>query len=190
MSMIARKVYPLLLILPLLVACSLPQPGLRLPESPTPSPTPTSTITPGYTNCGWNWATQALPELSAQVQSALEAAGLEGVEAHAEAFGENCFSSVTGEVLYFATMQTDFRLTVSVDSLADEEAMGARLEQILTVLDGFPAGSMAGPNPGNVGIRFLAGSDELNLWFTVTYGEAARAQGLHGAELLEELANR
>jgi len=180
----------LLTIFLLLTACSLLPPGLRLPESPTPSPTPTSTMTPGYTDCGWNWATQNLPELSAEIQAAMEAAGLTGVTARAEAYGENCFDPQTSEVRFFAARETDFKVSIEVESLEDRPRLGELAEQVLIVLDGFPPGAMPGSNPGYIGIRFLDGSEELNLWFTVTDGEAARALGLHGAELLDELVNR
>ena len=186
-----RRLLPCLLLSILITStCSLPLPGLHLPESPTPSPTPTSTITPGYTNCGWNWATQNLPELSAEIQAAMEAAGLTGVTARAEAYGENCFDPQTSEVRYFATRETDFKISIKVESLEDRPRLGELAEQVLIVLDSFPPGAMPGSNPGYVGIRFLVGSEELNLWFTVTDGEAARATRQHGAELLDELVNR
>jgi hypothetical protein len=179
------------LILLSLLACALPRPVLRSqPPPPTKTPIGTITVTTSYMECGWNWATQALPELSAEVQSALQAAGLEGVTARAEAYGENCFDPESGEVRYFATMETDFRVTVEVENLTDRAALGRIAEQVLTVLDGFPPGATPGSNPGYIGIRIVAGNDEFNLWFTVTDGEAARALGLQGAELLTELENR
>ena len=182
--MLVRKLPPLLLVPLLLAACNLPRPEVERPVPVTTEPAV------DQQQCGWNWATQALPELSAEVQAAMEAAGLEGIQARAEAYGENCFGSVTGEVLYFAAMETDFRLQVTVEDLQDREALGGLLEQILVILDGFPPGTIAGPNPGYVGVAFQSGQETLNLWFTVTDGEAARAQGLHGAALLEELENR
>jgi hypothetical protein len=172
-----------------LLACALPRPVFDAQQPPTKTP-PTITVDSAYMGCGWNWATQALPELSAEVQSAMQAAGLDGVTVLAEAYGENCFDGQTGEVLYFATMETDFRVTVQVKDLNDRALLGQVAEEVLIVLDGFPPGATPGPNPGYIGIRFTDGSAESNLWFTVTDGESARALGLHGAELLDELENR
>ncbi len=173
-----RKILILLLTI-LLAACNLPNPPAPVTETPSA----------GYTQCAWSWATQSLPEVSAQVQAAMEAAGLTSVTATAEAYGENC---ITGEgvVDHFAAMETDFRIRVEVPSLTDTAALGDLLEQILVVLDAFPPGATPGPQSGYVGVTFQAGSDELRLWFTVFDGESARALGLHGAALLDELQNR
>jgi hypothetical protein len=175
-----RKFLPFVFLISLLAGCNLPH--------ATPTPTTAPTALP-YTQCAWNWATQGLPDLSAEVQSALEAAGLKNVTARAEAFGENCINQ-DGTVDHFAAMETDFRLTAQVDNLADTEQLGNLLERILVVLDGFPAGTTPGTQPGYVGVAFQAGSDTSNLWFLITDGEAARAQDLHGAALLDRLTNK
>jgi hypothetical protein len=166
-------------------------PALTGEPAPTATPTATSTATPtaAYEQCAWQWATQPLSELSAEVQAALEAAGLEGAAVRAEAYGENCLSA-DNEVLRFAAMETDFHIVVEVESLEDREYLGSLLERILIVLDDFPPGATPGPQPGYIGVRFEAGTGELNLWFTVTDGEAVRAMGLHGTALLEELQQR
>jgi len=187
-----RRAAVFLGLLLLLGACNLPRrgiPAFALTGEPAQAGTPTPTATVAYEQCGWQWAKQTLPALSTEVQAALEAAGLEGATAHAEAYGENCLSA-DNEVLRFAALETDFRISIEVESLADAERLGTLLEKILVVLDGFPTESTPGPQPGYVGVRFAAGTEELNLWFTVTDGEAARALGLHGAALLEELQNR
>lgn len=169
-------------LLLLLAACNLP--GLPTTERP-PTETPTATVT--YPECGWQWATQGLPELSFQVEQALRAGGLPVLSARAEAYGENCIDGRTGQVAYFTAMETDFKLTLEVRDLEDDAALGDLLEQTLIVLDGFPPGATPGPQPGYIGITFQAGAGERRLWFTVTDGESARALGLHGAALLAEL---
>jgi hypothetical protein len=117
----------------------------------------------------------------------MDRAGLTNVAASAEAYGENCYGEKTNEVIYFAAMETDFRLTLAVKSLDDEQLLGDFLERILTVLDAFPAGSIPGPQPGYIGVTFQSGNEEMHLWFKVPEGESARSRGLHGAELLEAL---
>ena len=186
------KRFSIILLLILLAGCNLPRPGASraTPATKTPVPSPTPTATMEYTQCYWNWATEALPEVTAQVQAAMEAALDVPVSATAEAYGEDCIDSATNEVAYFAAMETDFRVTVQVDTLANREVLGGLAEQILVVLDGFPTESTPGPQPGYVGITFVAGEEELRLWFTQADGESARALGLHGAALLDELENR
>jgi hypothetical protein len=177
-----RKIILLIPVL-LLAACNLPR------TTPTPLPAKASD-TPVDQPCYFNWATQSLPELSAQVQAAMEAAGLKNIVAIAEAYGENCYGGQDNQPIRFATMETDFRVTVQVRDLQDRETLGSLLDQILVVLDGFPPGATPGPQPGYIGITFQSQDDAARLWFTVTDGEAARAQGLKGAALLDELQNR
>jgi hypothetical protein len=188
-----KRFLPFLLVLCLITifACNLPRPDID-PATPTntatpllPTLTPTATEVP-YEQCAWNWATKSLPELSAQVQSAMEAAGLTGVTAVAEAYGENCITA-SGEVARFAAMETDFRITIQVDALDNREALGTLLEKILVTLDGFPTETTPGPNPGYVGVTFQSGDDSLRLWFPIIEGESARALGLRGAALLDKL---
>jgi hypothetical protein len=188
----------LLLCLTIILACNLPRPvptpdlepaPVKKTSTPLlPTLTPTATEYP-YEQCGWNWATQPLPDLSAQVQSAMEAAGLTGVTAIAEAYGENCLNA-NGEAVRFAAMETDFRVTVQVSSLTDRESLGNLLEQILIVLDQFPVGATPGPQAGYVGVTFQTKDNELRLWFLVNDGESARVLGLRGAALLDKLQNK
>jgi hypothetical protein len=175
-----RKFIHLLLLLFLLAGCN------TLLLKPKLDPTPT--IVPS-TQCAWNWATQALPELSAKVEADMQAAGLKGITARAEAYGENCVIT-GGKVDHFATMETDFRLSVQVGNLKDTDDLGSLLERILVVLERFPTGSIPGPNPGFIGVSFQKGSEQLNLWFPVTTGRSVLAKGYHGAALFEELQKK
>ncbi len=176
-----RKIWILLPLL--LTACNLPGISPDL-VSALVTDTPDS----GHTECAWVWDTQSLPDLSTEIQSALATAGLTGITVSAEAYGEDCITA-SGAVDHFATMETDFRITMQVASIDDHEALGTLLEQILTGLDAFPPGVAPGPNPGYIGITFQAGGDEERLWFTVADGASARALGVHGTALLEKLRN-
>jgi hypothetical protein len=179
-SNILRKLTPPLAMFIMLAACT----GLRS----TPTPTPTASEIPNV-QCAWNWATQALPDLSTRLEAGLQAAGLKDVKARVEAYGENCITA-TGKVNGFAALETDFHIAVQVGSLNDMDDLGSLLEKILVVLDGFPTGSTPGPNPGYVGVTFQKGNEELNLWFPIKTGTSARAQGYHGARLFEELQKK
>jgi hypothetical protein len=172
-----------LLMALLLAACNLPR------AVPAAAPPP-ATDTPVYQNCYFNWATQPLPDLSRQVQAAVEKADLRGVTARAEAYGENCLDAATNKIVGFSAMETDYRITAEVTDLKDTEALGSLLERILVVLDQFPTRSTPGPQPGYVGVRFTAREEELNLWFLMEAAKAAREEGLHGSQLLERLLKK
>jgi hypothetical protein len=85
-------------------------------------------------DCAWMWASEPRPELTAELQAALEAAGLEGVEARAEAIGETS----CGE---FGWASTDYEVALWVDSLEDRETLGSLFKQTLSVLNTFTTNS-------------------------------------------------
>ena len=171
-----RRIITLLLTVFSLAACNLPT---ATPELLNPPANPAQ--------CYFNWATQALPDLTKQVQSAIDAARLTGVKATVEAYGENCYDSQTNKPVSFATLETDFHILATVNDLTDKDDLGNLLEKVLIVLDDFPAGKIPGPEPGYISVSFQSGSVELNLMFLVSAGKSARAQGLHGAALFDEL---
>jgi hypothetical protein len=174
-----RKCVAIFLFTLILAACNLPR------------STPTSEPAQGNPqNCYFNWATQPLPDLSAKVQAALNATGLKGVLAIAEAFGENCHDPETNKPIRFATLETDFRITVTVTNLGDKDNLGNSLDKILGVLDDFTVGDIPGTQAGYIFVSFQSGSENLNMSFTVAAGKSARAAGLHGSALLQELQDK
>ncbi|MEW5828669.1 MAG: hypothetical protein AB1846_07240 [Chloroflexota bacterium] len=183
-----------LLIASLLAGCNLPLATSTAPVTIAPvttvPPTGTPTATPDYRACGFQWASQSLLDLSAQLTEAFTQAGLEVASARAEAYGENCMDEY-GQVVYFAAMETDFRITIEVASLDDEAELARLLDASLAVLDGFPPDETPGPQPGYIGIAFEEASGEsLNLWFQASRADALRRQGLGGVELLQALKNQ
>jgi hypothetical protein len=163
----------------LLAACTVPQ---SIPN--------TQTVIADSKNCAYTWATQPLPALTADVQSAINAAGLTGVKAVAEAYGENCIDPQTNQTRGFATMETDFHITAKVTDLTNTGNLGELLEKILSVLDAFPVGRIPGPEPGIINISFQTGKAESNLSFTTVAWKSARQLGLHGAALFEKLQKK
>ena len=157
------------------------------PLTPTAFVTPTPTAALAPTDCIWNWNTRPLDDLSRQVQTALESVDVTGATASAVAFGEDCIDPHSGEVKRFATMETDFHFTLPTSDLEDLDELGHLAETVLEVLDSFPTESTPGPQPGYVGLTFVADGETLHLWFKVTRADEARQQGLHGAALLEAL---
>lgn len=168
----------------LLAGCSLPS----LPQV-TPTADVPPTVTPPPQSCGWQWASQPLPELSAQVEQAMQAAVQPQAQAYAQAYGENC-RQADGSVAYFATLETDFYVTLEVEDLSNADALGVLLEQVLTVLDGFPPQATPGPQSGYARVTFQAGGEQRTLWFPLSLADQKRREGLHGADLLRALENR
>jgi hypothetical protein len=199
-----RTVLILLLIL-FLTACSMAPPAqnpggsgdatlsaatvMPIPtEVETPTLEPTESVTEDYLPCANQWATQALPEISDKLLQAFKDSGLNDIKVRAEAYGENCVDSGSGKVRSFSTLETDFRISLPVTDLADQQALGAAIEQILPILDQFPVGSVPGPQPGYIGIGFTHGNGTLNLWFMRIDAAAARMKGLTGADLFRALS--
>lgn len=183
-----RKSFAILSALLILAACNLPRSNLG--SNPGGAGVPQDVATTNPQACISNWDTRPLPAISARLQSAIRAAGLTGVRASAEAYGEDCTYPQGNAPTSFTSMETDFHITARVADLSDTAALGNLLEKVLVILDAFPAGSTPGPQPGSIRVSFQGGSDELNLTFTTTAEQSARALGLHGAALIEKLQNK
>jgi hypothetical protein len=69
------------------------------------------------------------------------------------AFGENCVST-DGQVAAFAALETDFYVTVTVETLDDYETFGNWLYEVMLIVDGIPPEDLAGPQLGFVEFRF------------------------------------
>ena len=157
---------------------------------PTPTSSPQASLTdtpPSYEECGWTWSTRPLPELTDQLQAALDAAGIPGATARAYAFGENCLDQ-SGTVKRFARMENDFDVQLEVADLQDLDALGDLMERVLAVLDALPPESDPPPQPGRIGLKFSTRDTEGTwLYFMEEELESARGRGLTGRALLEAL---
>lgn len=101
-----------------------------------------------YPLCVWVWHTEPLPDLSEQLQQALDDAGLETAAAEALAFGENCVGA-DGAVDRFAIMQTDFVIRLEVEAL-DGPSAGPVIAAVLEVLMAWPREATPGPAEGYI----------------------------------------
>jgi len=103
---------------------------------PAPAP-PTDTLQPGatatnasfvYGECAWSWANRPLPELTDQLQAALDAAGIPGATARAYDFGEIGLNFVmrgaTRNWLYFYDEQLEEARERGLSGRALSEALG------------------------------------------------------------------
>lgn len=152
------------------------------PNGEYPSPTISTPDVPSQTeNCGYQWAYQDLPELSAQFDQAIKDLYPKSTSS-AHAFGENCIG-MEGQVIKFLPMETDFYVILNVSDLSDHEAFGNWIAQVMQVVNSYPPDLLAGPNPGFVEFAFEKSSSE-SLGFRVPirqYNETAN--GKTGEEL-------
>lgn len=143
----------LLLLTLILWACS---PAVATPQvlpagPPTDiSPPPTEDIS--STQCGYQWAYQDLPDLTAQFDAMVQTL-IPNSTSRATAYGENCIGN-DGQIVRFLAMETDFYVLATVETLDDYEAFGNWIYDAMLVVDGIPPEDLAGPQPGFVEFRF------------------------------------
>lgn len=167
----------------MLGACSLP---LTPPAPPSPA---TSTVTatatlPSYGDCGYQWAYQGLPELSAEFQQTIQSLQPEA-QANAFAFGEDCIHA-DGTTKTFISMETDFNITLQVIDPSDEAVLGEWIVKVMQVIENIPNEKIVGPRPGRVSIAFQSGSEQKYVNFYIDQYQALPAS-LSDAEIYQAL---
>jgi hypothetical protein len=174
--------FTLLFLTLMLGACTkgVPSPQAFPTQPPTDtSPPPTEDIS--STQCGYQWAYESLPELTAQFDEAVKAL-IPDSSSHATAFGENCVAA-NGQVVRFLAMETDFYVIITVETLDDYETFGNWIYDVMQVVSELPADIIAGPRPGFVEFRFEKSFSE-NISFRVPIqGYSEASGGKTGKEL-------
>ena len=186
-------------LLMLLVLAGLPACAQTARLSPTPTATATAPVVRGGPDatfaplpegaCGWAWANQDLPQVTAAFQEALAAASLpfEPEATYAYAFGENCLRS-DGTADHFATLETDFVVTTNPPDPTDRSVMGDFAGTVLgIILNDFRPGVVPGPQRGNVRFVIMAGGETTQYQVLISDAETALGQHLSGEELYEAL---
>lgn len=141
------------------------------------------------TGCTWQWASEDLPDLSADVQTALDNAQIATLSVRAYTFGENCIDSQTNTLSYFAAMETDFRIVLPVDDLTDHQELGTLTADLLSVLNTFTPDTTPGSQPGRHELTFQAGDDALGVMVAVPDAVRFVDEGLTGAALWEAITS-
>ena len=172
--------FTLLFLTLLLVACSTGIPTPTPADTPQP-PEPTSTPDATSTQCGYQWAYQDLPELSAQFDEATKEL-IPNSTSHATAFGENCVAA-DGQVIRFLAMETDFYVIVSVEKMDDYETFGKWITQVMQVVGGLPPDAIAGSKPGFIEFRFEKSTTDGMGFRVPIQGYAEAASGKTGEEI-------
>lgn len=178
--------FTLLLWTLILCACST---GIVSPEAPptqtatevTSSPAFTPTSDFSDTQCGWQWAYEELPELSELFDNAVKVS-IPNSSSRATAFGENCLDN-DGNIVYFLAMETDFHVTISVDTLDDYDAFGNWIAQVMQTVNNLPPDMIAGPMPGVVELRFEKNTGEFIILRVPIQEYNESANGKTGEEL-------
>jgi DNA-binding beta-propeller fold protein YncE len=146
-------------------------------STPTPrvEPTRTSTIPASASgNCYYVWAYHGDEEGTARVRRGLEAAGVKTTQLFIQLFGEDSVCSDGKRT--FGLMDSSLGITVVVNDLDDQEALGALVRKILEA-DGVLTVVK------RIELTFMAGSETAWLRFTSTQGKNVLDQGLNGLEL-------
>jgi hypothetical protein len=139
--------------------------------------------------CGYQWASQPLPEVTKKLQERLSRQDLPSVEVRAAAYGENCVLA-DGTIDHFSVRETDLYFNAAVADTADTRNLGVVTERIVQFVEKIPANTLIGPQEGYIRINFSSRSGGmLSLWFQVSAARAAMDQGLHGADLIAQLMN-
>ncbi len=139
---------------------------------------------PSPQNCGYQWATQPLPELSSRVQASFQALQPEA-QANAYAFGENCMLS-DGSIGGFSAMETDFNITLQVNDLTNESELGEWIVKVMQVIEDIPQEQIVGPQPGRVNMIFQSNSAQTGVNFYVNQFQSLPA-GLSNSEIYQAL---
>lgn len=138
-------------------------------------------------NCSYNWATQPLPEVSAELQKKLIKLGLRASEVNAAAYGENCVLA-DGTIERFITRQTDLYFKVPVADFEDLELLGSIAEEIIRFVQDIPRDALPGPQEGYLQVNYIAADGKMqSLWFQNSDGQAYLEKGLSGADLYRKL---
>ena len=182
-----KSLIPALLLLTLVLgACS---PSLSPTETvsgpPTSSP-PTelpATLPSADINCGYKWAYQDLPELSAEFLEAIQ--GLQpDAQANAFAFGEDCIHADGSK--NFLAMETDFNIKLPVTDLTDEDAFGGWIVKVMQIILNIPKEKIVGPRPGRVSIVFQSGDQNQGINFYIDQYQSLPTR-LSNAEIYQAL---
>jgi len=180
--MTTRRALVVCVLALLIAACSPWTPFLITP----PDATGVSPCDPGDTFF-YTWNYGRLDDLSTQVDRALAEAGLYGARGYAQAYGEDKRSASSGAYCGFLTLETDFTITLPVQSLTDPQVLAPRVLALLAVLDAFPPEETPGPRPGYISIVLVHRQERARMRFSVMTAAEAREHGLTGAALLQAL---
>ncbi len=151
-----------------------------IPDS-APTPVPADA-------CAWQWAYRPLgAEMARSIERDLARVGIRRATVAGTVLGESCLDAGSGEMLYFAPMETDLTVEVPAGDLNNDAVLSRRTAKVLGVLLEYSPDLTPGPAPGQITLVFSAGDVSTRLEFSDEQAARALDQGLEGAALLEAL---
>ncbi len=169
----------LLFLTLILGACtSSPPSAATVPASPDP------TITPTHGGCSYQWAYHDLPDLSTEFQGAIQKLQTEAT-AKAYAFGEDCEYADGSKT--FDAMETNFNITLQVTDLADKEALGNWIVQVMKIILNMPKEKIMGQR-GFIILIFQSGDQNEGIYFDF-YQYQSLPTRFSNAEIYQALKN-
>jgi hypothetical protein len=145
--------------------------------------TATSISAENHGLCAYNWATQPLPNESAEIQELFDQSEMTDYQVRAEAYGENCVAE-NGSVVSFSALETDIYITVSVKDLQNRNDLGFRIYDMAQVLKQIDL-ELPGPNVGYLGVTFQQGGQTMQVWVPRDSVNQAISNGVRGSGLLD-----
>ena len=158
-------------------------PTVQTPHIDQPPDGAITAAAPNYQEYGYQWANQDLPELSSSFLQCIQALQPEA-QAVAFGFGENCVH--TNGTVTFIPMETDFNVTLQVNDLSDEAALGRWIIDVMQVIENIPPGQIIGPRPGRVSLIFESNGQNQGVNFYIDQYRAL-ATSLSDAEIYRAL---
>ncbi|HAX71861.1 MAG TPA: hypothetical protein PK152_05355 [Anaerolineales bacterium] len=152
------------------------------PITITAEPEQVEPETPAWQGCAYNWAYQALPELTEKLDAAVKELDSRA-SAQATAFGEDCIQADGSAT--FGAMQTDFTVRLPADDLTTEEAFGNWMAQVMEIVVQIPREELQGPNYGFVEFWFEKNTAEFHILRIPIQQYLNEAQGKTGEELFK-----
>ena len=149
--------------------------------SATAEPSPTASSN-SYGGCGYQWAYQDDPELTAKVDEAIRQLD-PAATARAQQFGENCVYE-DGHTT-FSALETDFYVHRPIEDLTDNESFGNWMAQVMPLITQIPREELKGNNDGFVEFWFNKSETEHLVVRVPIQKYLNDAQGKTGNEFLQ-----
>jgi hypothetical protein len=134
--------------------------------------------------CGYQWAYQDMPEVSAQFAASLQALQPEA-QGEVFAFGENCLQG-NNRIIRFIPMETDFNVKLRVSAITDKAKLGSWIVKVMQIIDAIPPDQILGPRPGRVSMEFQSDGQQEALSFYIDQFHGL-SPGLSNTEIYEAL---
>lgn len=144
-----------------------------------PSPT---VSTNAYGGCGYQWAYQDDPELTAKLDDAVRLLN-PAASARAQQFGEDCVYEDGHST--FSALETDFYAHLPIEDLTDNEAFGNWIAQVMPLITQIPRSELQGNNYGFVEFWFDKSESEHLVVRVPIQKYLDEGQGKTGTELLQ-----